>query len=104
MYTTEEQDGTGVVDSVEHSALLIHPEGDDVSLIRELLWQGFCPETALGDQVGAGVLGQGVWIDPRRVFGGKTKTQRAAPAALLFSDLEITWFGSVKIFKLRRNK
>lgn len=64
MYPTEEQHGAGVIDSVEHPALFIHPEGDDVSLIGELLWQGFGPEAALGHQIRAGILGQGVWIDP----------------------------------------
>lgn len=64
MYPTEEQYGAGVVDSIEHPALLIYPKRDDVSLIGELLWKCFCPEATLGDQVRAGILGQGVWIDP----------------------------------------
>lgn len=68
MYTTEEQHGAGVVDPVKSSALLIHPKRDDVALVGEFLWQGFCPKATLADQVGAGVLGQRVWIDPRWVF------------------------------------
>lgn len=92
MHAAEEQHWARVVDSVKHPALPVHPEGDDVSLVGELFWQGLCPETALGDQVWAGVLWQGVWVDPRWVFGCKTKTQCTAPAALLFSDLENTCF------------
>lgn len=92
MYPAEEQHGARVVDPVKHPTLLVHPEGDDVSFIGELLRQGFCPEATLGDKVRAGVLGQGVWVDPRWVFACKTKTQGAAPAALLFSDLESRYF------------
>lgn len=57
MHATEEQHGAGVVDSVKHSALLVHPEGDDGPLVGQLLRQRLCPETALRDQVWAGVLG-----------------------------------------------
>lgn len=41
----------------------------------------------MGDQVGAGVLGQGIWVNPGGVFACESKTQGAAPARLLFSDL-----------------
>ncbi len=64
MYPAEEQHRVGVVESVKHPALLVHPEGDDVSLVGELLRQGFSPEASLGDQVWAGVLRQSVWVDP----------------------------------------
>lgn len=90
MDPAEEQHGAGVVDSVKHSALLVHPEGDDISLVGKLLGQGFGPEAALGDQVRAGVLGQGVGVDPGRVFTCETKSQGTAPAALFFSDLGST--------------
>lgn len=92
MHTAEEQHWSGVVDSIKHSALFVHPERDNISLVGELLWQRLCPEATLGDQVWAGVLRQGVWVDPRWVFGRETKTQSTTPAALLFSDLQSTYF------------
>lgn len=57
MHAAEERQGAGVVDSVKHSALLVHPEGDDGPLVGELLRQRLGPEAALRDQVWAGVLG-----------------------------------------------
>lgn len=57
MHAAEEQHGAGVVDSVKHPALLVHPEGDDGPLVGELLRQRLGPEAALRDQVWAGVLG-----------------------------------------------
>ena len=100
VHAAEEQHGAGVVDPVKHAALLVHPEGDDVSLVGELLGQSLGPEAALGHQVGAGVLGQGVWVDPRRVFAREAKPQGAAPAALLFGDLERTHLESVMMISL----
>lgn len=88
VHTAEEQHGAGAVDPVEHSALLVHPEGDDGPLVGELLRQRLGPEAALRDQVRAGVLGQGVGVDPRRVLAGEAEPQGAAPAALLLSYLE----------------
>lgn len=88
MHAAEEQHGAGVVDSVKHSALLVHPEGDDGPLVGELLRQRLGPEAALRDQVRAGVLGQGVGVDPRGVFARKAEAQSTAPAALFFSYLE----------------
>lgn len=74
LHATEEEHRAAVVNSVKHSPLLVHPEGDDVSLVGELLRQGLGPEAALGDQVWAGILWQGVRVDPRRVLRCKTKT------------------------------
>jgi len=56
--------------------------------VGKLLGQRLGPEAALGHQVRAGVLGQVLRVDPRRIFGGEAQAQRPAPAALLLSDLE----------------
>lgn len=89
-HAAEEQHWAGVVDSIKHSALFVHPERDDVALVGQLLRQRLGPEATLGDQVRAGVLGQGVGVDPRWVFGCEAKAQGTTPAALLFSDLQMT--------------
>lgn len=83
----EEEHGGGVVDSVEYTALLVHPESNDVALIGKLLGQRLGPEAALGHQVGAGVLGQRVGVDAGGVLAREAQAQRAAPAALLLGDL-----------------
>ena len=44
MDPAEEQHGAGVVDTVEHPALLVYPEGEHVALVGELLRQGLRPE------------------------------------------------------------
>ncbi len=85
----EEQHGAGIVDAVKYSPLLIHPEGNKVSFVCELFWQGLGPEAALGYQVRAGIFGQGVGIDSRRVLRSKAQAESATPAALLFSYLKM---------------
>lgn len=88
MDAAEEQHGAGAIDAVKHPTLLVHPKGDDIALIGQLLGQGLGPEAVLGDQIWAGILGQVVWVDAGRVLGGEAQTQGSAPAALLLSDLE----------------
>lgn len=83
----EEEHGCRVVDAVEDTALLVHPEGDDVPLIGKLLRQRLGPEAALGHQVGAGILGQRVRVDAGRVLACEAQPQCPAPAALLLGDL-----------------
>lgn len=86
-HPAEEQHRTGAIDAVEDSALLVHPKGNNVSLIGELLRQCLGPKSTLGYQVGAGILGQVVWVYSGGVFGGEAQAQSSAPAALLFSNL-----------------
>lgn len=94
---TEEQHGAGIVDAVKYSPFLIHPEGNEVSFICKLFWQGLGPEAALGYQVRAGVFGQTVGVDSRWVFRSKAQAESATPAALLFSYLKTGKNGSVII-------
>lgn len=85
----EEQHGAGIVDAVKYSPLLIHPEGNEVSFVCKLFWQGLGPEAALGYQIRAGIFGQAVGIDSRRVLRSKAQAESATPAALLFSYLKM---------------
>ena len=73
MNATEKHHRAGLIDTVEHTALLVHPEGDDVPFVGELLREGLGPEATLRDQVRAGVLGKVVWIDPGRILGCEAK-------------------------------
>lgn len=84
----EEEHGGRVVDAVKHTALLVHPEGDDVALVGKFLGQRLGPEAALGDQVRAGVLGQRVRVDAGGVLACEAQAQRPTPTALLLGDLD----------------
>lgn len=87
-HATEEEHGSRVIDPVENPALLVHPEGNDVSLVCKLFWQSLGPKPALGNQVRARVLWQSVRVNPRWVLGSKAESKSPAPATLLFSDLQ----------------
>lgn len=84
----EEQHDSRVVDAVEDTTLLVHPESDDVALVGKLLRQRLGPEATLGHQVGAGVLGQRVRVDAGWVLAGEAQPQGPAPTALLLGDLQ----------------
>lgn len=84
----EEEHGGRVVDAVKHTALLVHPEGDDVALVGKFLRQRLGPEAALGDQVRAGILGQRVRVDAGGVLAREAQAQRPTPTALLLGDLD----------------
>lgn len=85
--SVEEEHDSRVVDAVEDSTFLVHPESDDVTFTGVLLRQGLGPEATLGHQVRAGVLGQRVRVDAGRVLACEAQPQGPAPAALLLGDL-----------------